>query len=80
MDKKRLTISQKIARWINLTLLPFYFNFRRFRRTLGPEKGYTLAVWNCGHNRNNLRTTLRDIRITIRKDGWLYKTIKSGTI
>ena len=80
MDKKRLTISQKIARWINLTLLPFYFNFRRFRRTLGPEKGYTLAVWNCGHNRNNLRTTLRDIRITIRKDGWLHKTIKKGAI
>ena len=79
MDKKRLTISRKIARCINSTL-PIYFSFNKFKMTISPQKGYTLAIWNCGDNRNNLRTTLRDIRITIRKDGLLYKTIKMGAI
>ena len=79
MDEKRLTISQRIARCINRTL-PIYFSLSKFKMVTSPQKGYTLAIWNCGHNRHNLRTTLRDIRITIRKNGWLHKTIKKGTL
>lgn len=60
--------------------LPLYIDLGKLKRIVGPkDKGYTLAIWNCGDG-TNLRTILRDMRITIRKDGLYWKTIKHGYV
>ena len=51
-----------------------------------PSRRFTdklqLAIWNCGHckYRKNLKQTLKDIRITIRKDYKAILVIKKGAI
>lgn len=75
MSKKQTILARKIARF-----LPLYIDLRTFKRILySKPKGYTLAVWNCGDG-TNLRTILRGLRITIRKDGLYWKTIKHGYV
>ena len=60
--------------------LPLYIDLGKLKRIVGPKnKGCTLAIWNCGDG-TNLRTILRDLRITIRKDGLYWKTIKHGYV
>lgn len=73
--KKQSSIAWKISKF-----LPLYIDLGKLRRIVGPkDKGYTLAIWNCGDG-TNLRTILRDMRITIRKDGLYWKTIKHGYV
>lgn len=73
---------KKIAHWINKNL-PVYIHVKNLKRHHSPaDKGYTLAIWNCGNCKRygKLRYVLSDIRITIRKDGLFWKTIKKGAI
>lgn len=73
--KQKLSIAEKIGRF-----LPLYIDLGNLKRIIGPKnKGYTLAVWNCGDG-SNLRTIFRDLRITIRKDSLYWKTIKHGYV
>lgn len=75
MSKKQTILARKIARF-----LPLYIDLWTFKRILySKPKGYTLAVWNCGDG-STLRTHLRDVRITIRKDGRPYFVIKRGYV
>lgn len=61
-------------------LLPVYIDLNSLKRILGPKtQGYTLAIWNCGSS-ESLWDFMRDVRITIRKDGRLYRTIKNGYV
>lgn len=72
----------KIAYWIN-GKLPIYIRLKDFKRVLGPAPiGYTLAIWNCADCKRyrNLWYVLQDIRITIRKNGFLWKVIKKGDV
>ena len=60
--------------------LPVYIDFHTMKRILWPKtQGYTLAIWNCGSS-ESLWSIMRDVRITIRKDGRLYRTIKNGYV
>ena len=60
--------------------LPVYIDLNSLKRILGPKtQGYTLAIWNCGSS-ESLWRLMRDVRITIRKDGRLYRTIKNGYV
>ena len=60
--------------------LPVYIDLNTMKRILGPKtQGYTLAIWNCGSS-ESLWGFMRDVRITIRKDGRLYRTIKNGYV
>ena len=73
--KQKISIAEKIGRF-----LPLYIDLGKLKRIVGPkDKGYTLAIWNCGDG-TNLRTILRDMRITIRKNGLYWKTIKHGYV
>lgn len=73
---------KKITHWINSNL-PIYIRLKDFKRIYLPVSvGYTLAIWNCADFKRygNLWHTLQDIRITIRKNGLLWKVIKKGDI
>lgn len=60
--------------------LPVYIDLNTMKRILGPKtQGYTLAIWNCGSS-ESIWSIMRDVRITIRKDGRLYRTIKNGYV
>ena len=73
--KEKSSIAWKISMF-----LPLYIDLGKLKRIVGPkDKGYTLAIWNCGDG-TNLRTILRDLRITIRKDGLYWKTINHGYV
>ena len=75
MRNKKISLARRISRF-----LPLYIDLRTFKRILySKPKGYTLAVWNCGDG-STLRTHLRDVRITIRKDGRPYFVIKHGYV
>ena len=75
MSKRQTILARKIARF-----LPLYIDLRTFKRIpQSKSKGYTLAVWNCGES-GTLRKHLRDIRITIRKNGHPYFVIKRGYV
>lgn len=39
-----------------------------------------LAIWNCGTRPQTLRQVLKDIRITLRKDGEPIFVIKKGDV
>lgn len=68
-------LAWKISKW-----LPVYVDLNTMKRILGPKtQGYTLAIWNCG-SYESLWSIMRDVRITIRKDGRLYRTIKNGYV
>lgn len=66
----------RVSKLINRTL-PLYFP--KGRRFTG---GLHIAVWNCGHSRNhnNLLRTIKDIRITVRKDYKPIMVIKHGAV
>lgn len=71
---------KKLSYWLN-GKLPIYLKLPTMKRLLSPaNKGYTLAIWNCGDckHRGNLLQSLCDTRITLRKDGMYWKTIKKG--
>lgn len=75
MRNKKISLARRISRF-----LPLYIDLRTFKRILySKPKGYTLAVWNCGDG-STLRTHLRDVRITIRKDSRPYFVIKHGYV
>ena len=75
MRNKKISLARRISRF-----LPLYIDLRTFKRILySKPKGYTLAVWNCGDG-STLRTHLRNVRITIRKDGRPYFVIKRGYV
>ena len=60
--------------------LPVYICLNSMKRIPGPKtQGYTLAIWNCGSS-ESIWSLMRDVRITIRKDGMLYRTIKNGYV
>ena len=67
---------KKISNKINKTL-PIYFP---------KSRAYTdklhLAIWNCGDckRHKNLRYTLKDIRITLRKNNKPVLVIKKGEL
>ena len=66
--------------WKITRFLPLYIDLRTFMRIPHSKpKGYSLAIWNCGDGRT-LLSHLRDIRITIRKDGHPYFVIKHGYV
>lgn len=74
--KSIMNITKKIALKIN-RVLPLYFPAdRRFTPKLH------LAIWNCGYcsDHRKLWQTLRDIRITIRKDCNPIIVIKKGHV
>lgn len=66
----------KIARCINRAL-PMYIPWKDYR-TIRRYR-WCLAIWNCGR-RKSLVGTLKDIRITIRKDGNPVFVIKRGHV
>ena len=75
MRNKKISLTRRISRF-----LPLYIDLRTFKRIpQSKSKGYTLAVWNCGES-GTLRKHLRDIRITIRKNGHPYFVIKRGDV
>ena len=75
MRNKKISLARRISRF-----LPLYIDLRTFKRIpQSKSKGYTLAVWNCGDG-STLRTHLRDVRITIRKDARPYFVIKRGYV
>ena len=75
MRNKKISLARRISGF-----LPLYIDLRTFKRILySKPKGYTLAVWNCGDG-STLRTHLRDVRITIRKDARPYFVIKRGYV
>lgn len=75
MNYKKLNLAWKITKF-----LPLYIDLRTFKRIIcNKPNGYTLAIWNCGDG-STLLTHLRDIRITIRKDGQPYFVIKHGYV
>lgn len=65
-----------IARFINKHLPIYIPASRRFTGELH------LAIWNCGHCKynSNLKKTLRDIRITVRKDYKPIYVVKKGAV
>ena len=66
----------RVARYINRRL-PMYIpwsgcrTIRRYR--------WCLAIWNCGR-RKSLVGTIKDIRITVRKDGFPVFVLKRGHV
>lgn len=77
--KKRYS---RITRAVN-RFLPFYLELPTLRRVLSPWDGGNgtlyFAAWNCGDART-LRSTLRDIRITIRKNAQPVIVLKKGAV
>lgn len=82
MAKKKWNIIQRLSIWLN-KVMPIYIDIKHCKRVLSPlDKGVTLAIWNCGDCRYHahLWRTLKGIRITLRKEGKYWKTIKKGAI
>jgi len=81
-EKKRYS---RIARAIN-RFLPFYLELPTLKRVLYPWDGGNgtlyFAAWNCGNcaDARTLRGTLRDMRITIRKNAQPVVVLKKGAV
>ncbi len=79
------TKMERAALWLN-DKLPIYRYYNNGRLTKVQEgkvdDTITLAIWNCGYiaDRRSLWKTLRDIRITLRKNGRVIWEIKKGAI
>lgn len=72
-------LNKMIARIIN-NILPIYFPY--IGHKTNPRNGWYIAIWNNGDRRykNNLHKTIKNIRITIRKNGVLKFVIKKGAV
>lgn len=72
--------SGNLAMRIN-RFLPLYWPHRSGCRNINKYKWY-LAVWNCGDAKYNrdFWLTLRDIRITVRKEGNVKLVLKKGAV
>lgn len=61
----------KIKRYLFDKLLPIY---------IPNQKGWHLAIWNCGTRPQTFFQAVKDVRITIRKDHLLKIVLKKGAV
>lgn len=67
-------MNKRIKKWL-YKVLPMYIPKRN-----DYYGGWYIAIWNCGLRPQTLKQILKDIRITVRKNGNCKFVIKKGSI